>query len=132
MLAFPGQTTFAPVKHIIMKEYMLIFRLDIVSREAQPTELQMTQYMQQWTQWVDNITAKGQLSGGNHLQYSGKVIRPGGVVTDIPYVANLESVAGYILITAKSMDAAIDIAKRCPILNGGDKNSVEVRETAAV
>jgi hypothetical protein len=70
------------------------------------------------------MSEKGQLAaGGNHLQWSSKVIRPGGVVADTPYVANRESVAGYILITARDMNAAIQIAKKCPILNGGDKNS---------
>jgi len=112
-----------------MKNYVLLFRLDIMSREAQPTEEQMGHFMQQWAEWLDGISEKGQLvAGGNHLQYSGKVIRPGGVITDTPYVANLESVAGYIIISARDMNDAVSIAKKCPILNGGDKNSVEIRE----
>lgn len=115
-----------------MKEYILIFRLDILNKEAQPTEVQMKEYMQQWMEWLNEISEKGQLAqGGNHLQYSGKVIRPGKQISDIPYVANSESIAGYIIIFAKDMDDAISIAEKCPILNGGDKNSVEIRETAA-
>jgi hypothetical protein len=113
-----------------MKAYILLFRLDILTAAAQPTPEQMKQYMEQWAQWIDGIAGKGQLASGNHLQYSGKVLRPDGSVTDTPYVANKESVAGYILVTAKNMDNALAIARECPILQGANTNSVEVRETA--
>lgn len=113
-----------------MKEYVLLFRMDILTKEAQPTKEQMEVYMQQWMQWISDIEKKGQLAhGGNHLNYSGKVIRANNVVTDEPYVSNKESVAGYIMIHAKDMDNALLIAKKCPILNG-EGTSVEVRETA--
>ena len=89
--------------------------------------------MQQWGEWIHEISEKGQLAeGGNHLQYSGKVLRPKSVVSDTPYVANSESIAGYILILAKDMEAAVLIAEKCPILNGGEQNSVEIREVAGI
>jgi hypothetical protein len=114
-----------------MKKYILIFRLDILTKEAQPTEEQMEIYLQQWTKWLDGISKTDQLAeGGNHLQYSGKVIKPGRVIVEQPYSANSESVTGYILVLAKNMDEAVRIAEKCPILNGGDRNSVEIRETA--
>lgn len=115
-----------------MKEYVFIIRLDILTKEAQPSEEQMHYFMQQWMEWLNGIAEKGQLAnGGNHLQYSGKVIRPGKNISDLPYVANHESVAGYILVLAKDLDDAVSLAGKCPILNGSDKNSIEVRETAA-
>jgi hypothetical protein len=114
-----------------MKKYILLFRLDILTKEAQPSKEQMEVFMQQWMKWLDGISQKGQLAeGGNHLQYSGKVIKPGKVILDKPYSANSESIAGYIVILAKNMDEAVLIAEKCPILNGSDKNSVEIRETA--
>lgn len=116
-----------------MKKYMLLFRLDILTKEAQPTGKEMNVYMQQWMQWLNEISEKGQLAeGGNHLQYSGKVLKPNNVIIDTPYVANSESVAGYILILAKDMKDAMLLAKKCPILNGSDKNSVEIRGLAAI
>jgi hypothetical protein len=114
-----------------MKKYILLFRLDILNKDEQPTKEQMEIYMQQWMKWLDGISEKGQLAeGGNHLQYSGKIVKPGGVVLDQPYSSNSESVAGYIIVLAKNMEDAVEMAKQCPILNGGDKNSVEIRETA--
>jgi hypothetical protein len=114
-----------------MKEYAFIFRMDITTREAQPSEEQMKVYMTQWMDWINSISDQGYLAdGGNHFSSSaGKVIRPKNVVYDGPYTVNKESVAGYILIHAKNIDDAVAIAKKCPILNG-EGTSVEVRETA--
>lgn len=114
-----------------MKQYVLIFRLDISTPDQQPDKEQMEVFMKQWTDWLNWISEKAQLAaGGNHLSYSGKVIKPGNVVLDTPYTTDLESVAGYIVIKAKNMDDATRIAEKCPILNGSDRNSVEIRETA--
>ncbi|MBF0548783.1 MAG: transcription initiation protein [Candidatus Riflebacteria bacterium] len=110
-----------------MKEFLLIFRMDITTKETQPSREQMKEYMVQWMDWIKGISLQGQLaSGGNHLISSGKVLRKDQVI-DGPYVANKESVAGYIIILAKDEDDAIRIAKKCPILMG-DKTSVEIRE----
>src|SRR5690242_9556339 len=114
-----------------MKQYMLLFRLDILTKESQLSQEEMNIYMKQWMDWINWISEKGQLAeGGNHLQYSGKVLRPGKVIQDLPYSSNKESVAGYILVQANDMKEAVKIAEKCPILNGGPQNSVEIRETA--
>jgi hypothetical protein len=111
-----------------MKEFIFLFRMDIISMEAQPTSEQMEEYMRQWMKWINEISETGQLAkGGNHLSRSGRLLRPKNVISDGPYAANKESVAGYIIILAKDMDDAVRIAGRCPILQG-EGTSVEVRE----
>jgi hypothetical protein len=113
-----------------MSEFVLFFRMDILSPEAQPTPEQISVYMDQWQKWIDKIAGQNKLAeGGNHLSSSGTVIRPNHSVSDGPYVVNNESVAGYILILAKDIDDAISIAKDCPILSGKG-TSVEVRKVA--
>ena len=113
-----------------MKEFVLMFRMDITTPEAQPTQDQMDLYMVQWMKWINDISNHGQLAdGGNHFSYSGKVLRANNGISEKPYTANNESVSGYILILAKNMDDAVGIAKKCPILQG-EGTSVEVRETA--
>ena len=113
-----------------MKEFVLIFRMDILTKEVQPSPEQMELYMTKWMEWINDISAQNQLAdGGNHLSYSGKVLRPNNIMTDGPYPLNKESVAGYIIILAKDVDDAVRIAKKCPILQGVG-TSVEVRETA--
>lgn len=111
-----------------MKEFVLIFRMDITTPEAQPTQEQMKVYMEQWMQWIDLIDTKGQLAdGGNHLSRDGKVLRRNSNIADGPYAVNKESIAGYIIIYAKDVEDAVAIAKKCPILMG-EGTSVEVRE----
>jgi len=113
-----------------MKEFVLIFRMDITTPEAQPTPKQMELYMVDWMEWIDYIAEKGQLAeGGNHLSNTGVVLRPFNVLLDEPYTVKKESVSGYIVIRAWNLDDAIHIAKKCPILQG-EGTSVEVREAA--
>jgi hypothetical protein len=111
-----------------MREYVLIFRMDITSEEAQPGKEQMAVYMQQWTEWINDIAERGQLAeGGNHFSRHGRVLKPQNIVIDSPYIADHNSVAGYILIMADNLDGATRIAEKCPILNG-QNTSVEIRE----
>lgn len=112
-----------------MKEYILIFRMDIITPSEQPTPEQMQDYMVQWMNWINEISFNNQLAnGGNHLSYtSGKVIRSNNTISDNPYIANNESVAGYIITLANNINEAVSIAKKCPILQGKG-TSVEVRE----
>jgi hypothetical protein len=112
-----------------MKEYILIFRLNITEKSKQPTPEQSKKYMKDWMQWIDGIASKDQLAeGGNHFSYTvGKVIRRN-KISDGPYVHQGEGIAGYIVIFADEIEAATAIATRCPILNGD--GVVEVRESA--
>jgi hypothetical protein len=112
-----------------MKEYILLFRMNIIDEAAQPTAEQMDMYMQQWMAWLNEISNKGQLAdGGNHFSRQGRVLRPHKQVSDMPYQAEKQSVAGYILVLAKDIDEATEMAQKCPILNGNN-TSVEIRET---
>lgn len=111
-----------------MKAYVLMFRMDIT---AQPTPEQMETYMHDWNQWINSISATGQLAdGGNHLSYTeATVLRPNNTKTYGPYRVNKESIAGYIIVEAENLNAAVKIAEKCPIL-AGEGTSVEVRALA--
>lgn len=115
-----------------MNEFVLLFRMDVTTKEAQPSAEQMKVYLTQWHDWVGGIVAQNKLAnGGNHFSSEGKVIQPNNVVTDRPYTKNKESVAGYIIIKAKGFDEAVNFAKGCPILQG-EGTSVEVRKVVAM
>jgi len=114
-----------------MKEFVLIFRMDITTKEAQPSQKQMELYMQQWMGWMNEIADKGQLAdGGNHFSRQGRVLKSNNEMIETPHIADNNSIAGYIIILADNMGEATKIAKKCPILNG-QNTSVEIRETAA-
>lgn len=113
-----------------MKQFVLLFRMDIKSEEAQPSKEQMEIYMKQWMAWINDIAEKGMLAtGGNHFSREGRVLKSNDRVIEQPYIADDVSLAGYIIILAENLDEATKVAKQCPILNG-QKTSVEIRETA--
>ena len=110
-----------------MKEFVLLFRMDIISKDIQPSPEQVKIYMKQWNEWVESFSNKGHLTGGNHMSVNGRVLKPKNKMEEGPYMSDKISVAGYLTIKAKGMDEATAIAMRCPILEG-ENTSVEVRE----
>lgn len=113
-----------------MKEFVLMFRMDITNNEAQPSKEQMKTYMQHWMEWINKIADNDQLAdGGNHFSRQGRLLKPNNIVVETPHIAANNSIAGYIIILADNLDEATKIAKKCPILNG-QNTSVEIRETA--
>lgn len=114
-----------------MDEFVLLFRMDITTREAQPSPEQLQVYMKQYRDWVGGIAAENKFSGGTGLSTEGKVLKPNNVVTDGPYAEIKESIAGYIIIRATDWDDAVSLAKDCPMLQG-EGNSVEVRRVTRV
>lgn len=114
-----------------MEEYLILMRLDLLTKDAQPSPEQMQEYMKQYHDWVAGIVAEGKFAGGKGLSTEGKVLKARNIVTDGPYAETKESLAGFIMIRAKSFDDAVRLASQCPILNG-EGNSVEVRKIVSV
>lgn len=114
-----------------MEEYLILMRLDLLTREAQPSPEQMQEYMKQYHSWIAGIVAEGKFAGGKGLSTEGKVLKPGNVMTDGPYAETKESLAGFIVIRTGNFDDAVRLAAQCPILNG-EGNSVEVRKIVSV
>lgn len=114
-----------------MDEFIVLMRLDLITKEAQPSPEQLKIYMQQYQHWVDGIVAQGKFGSGTGLSAEGKVIKPNNVITDGPFAEIKESIAGFIIIKAGDFDEAVQLAKGCPIL-AGEGNSVEVRKIVRV
>ncbi|MCE7068421.1 YciI family protein [Dyadobacter sp. CY326] len=114
-----------------MEEYIILMRLDLLTKGAQPSPEQMQEYMKQYHDWVSGIAAQNKFSGGKGLSVEGKVLKPNDVITDGPFVEVKESIAGFIIIKAENFDDAVTMAQACPILRG-EGNSVEVRKIISV
>ena len=109
-----------------MEEFVLLFRLDILTKENQPSPELLQEYMKQYQDWIGGIAAQNKFVGGKGLSTEGKVLKNNNIVTDGPFAEIKESIAGYIIIRATDFDDAVQIGKGCPILKG-EGNSVEVR-----
>jgi hypothetical protein len=108
-----------------MKEFLLVFRRE-ASHDMQLSPEQLQQMTKPWMDWIGSIAAQNKLiDRGNRLDKEGKVVKPGNVVTNGPYVELKEAVGGYTLIRANSLEEAAEVAKGCPILAVG--GTVEVR-----
>lgn len=89
-----------------------------------PAELQ--QLMVKFTAWMNGIKARGELVSTSGLEFTGKVIRTHGVVSDGPFVEAKEMVGGFVIVRADDIDRATEIARACPGLEQPG-TTVEVR-----
>jgi hypothetical protein len=110
-----------------MNSYLLLFRGgDSTAANNSPEEKQA--HMQKWFVRMGGSSEKGIMAGAEPLHPTGKTIKgTGKVVSDGPFMENKEMVGGYLICKADTYEAAVEIAKRCPILKFAEGN-VEVRE----
>ena len=107
---------------------MLIFRHQDGNKIASPEQIQI--WMKQTMDWIGGIAAQNKFTGGNGLPFEGsKVVWPHNVVTDGPFGEIKETIGGYIIVKANSVEEAVEFAKGSPVLQG-EGNSVEVRRIA--
>jgi len=111
-----------------MEEFILIFRHEDGTKVASPEQLQA--WMKQTMDWIGGIAAQNKFSGGNGLPFAdSRVVWHNNVVTNGPFGEIKETIGGYIIVKADSIDEAVGFAKGCPVLQG-EGNSVEVRKIA--
>ena len=109
-----------------MANFMYLFRSNPAAYQSMSPE-QMQQTMKKWMDWKDTLEKNGHVKQfGERLEGTGKVVRgKAKAVTDGPYVEVKDFIQGYILIEAKDMDQATELAKGCPILESD--GTVEIR-----
>jgi len=105
--------------------FLYIFRGGADPDQMSPEDMQRN--MDAWFTWMNDLRKKGHLQAGEPLQDGGKVLKGKGgrSVTDGPYAEGKEEVGGYLLVTARDLNEAADLAKGCPIFE--NDGSVEVR-----
>ena len=113
-----------------MREFLLIFRGDYKSMpKGSPEEMQ--EVTQKWMDWIAGIAAQNKLTDrGNRLESSGRVVKGNHTVSDGPYAEIKESIMGYTLVHATSIEEATTLVQGCPIFYFG--GNVEIREISAL
>lgn len=76
------------------------------------TEAETNEVMAAWGAWFESL-GDAVVDGGNPIG-SASSIAPDGSVSD-----GGQGLSGYSIISADSMDAAVDAAKGCPVLTNG-------------
>jgi hypothetical protein len=103
-----------------MTDYLLLY-----SGGSMPeTEEEQKTVMDAWNTWMGQI-GSALKDGGNPFTPASKTISADGSVGD-----GGGSASGYSILSADSLDAATEMAKGCPVLQGGAK--ITVYETFSV
>jgi hypothetical protein len=111
-----------------MNEYILIFRHEDGTKTASPDQIQA--WMKQTMDWIGGIAAQNKYLGGNGLLFGdSRVVHHNKVATNGPFGEIKETLGGYMIVKAESVDEAVEFAKGCPVLQG-EGNTVEVRKIA--
>jgi hypothetical protein len=111
-----------------MKEFMLIFRHQDGQKVASPEQIQT--WMKQTMDWIGTIAAQNKYVGGNGLFFDdARVVGHKGLVTNGPFGDIKETLGGYVIVKASSVEEAVEFAKGSPVLLG-EGNTVEVRALA--
>ena len=107
---------------------MLIFRHEDGQKVASPEQIQI--WMKQTMDWIGGIAAQNKFVVGNGLPFDdAKVVHYNKLVTNGPFGGINETIGGYLIVKADSVDEAVVFAKGCPVLQG-EGNTVEVRRIA--
>jgi hypothetical protein len=110
---------------------MLLFR-NAASWHRSLSPQQLQEVTDRWMSWYNRLTEQGKVTAGHPLAPEGRIVsgKNGQFVADGPFAESKEAIGGYFLLSVKTIDEAIAIAKDCPGLPYGI--SVEVRPVAAI
>jgi len=111
-----------------MSEFVYLFRSTPEAQQgAMGTPEAAQRSLQKWLAWVTELEQKGQLEDrGLPLDRGGSVVSTKArLVTDGPYAESKDLVLGFLVVRARDLQDAVEIAKGCPIVEGG--GSVEIR-----
>jgi hypothetical protein len=111
-----------------MDEYILIFRHQDGAKVASPEQMQV--WMKQTMDWIGGIAARNKFTSGTGLPFAdAKVVNSNKMVTNGPFGDIKETIGGFIIVKADSVEEAVEFAKGSPVLQG-EGNTVEVRRIA--
>jgi hypothetical protein len=111
-----------------MDEYAIIMRHEDGSKIASPEQMQI--WMKQTMDWIGGIAAQNKYVSGTGLLFNdAKVVAHNKIVTNGPFGDIKETIGGFMIVKADSIDEAIEFAKGSPVLQG-EGNTVEVRKIA--
>ena len=102
--------------------YLLLLR----HSGTMPAPDELAKIMAKFKTWMDGIKARGEFVATHGLEFTGRVVRTHGKVSDGPFVEAKEMVGGFIIVAAPSLDRATEIAQGCPGLEQPG-TTVEVR-----
>ncbi len=106
-----------------LNEYMLIFRYEPTNEE--PTKEQLEEMEKSWGNFIEHVAMQGKLVSTHQLGFDGKIISADKSLSDGFYISEGQTLGGNMVLKAESIDDAVVMAEKCPILFMG--GTVEIR-----
>ncbi len=103
---------------------MAKFGLLYMGGDVSENEAERAAMMQAWGAWFGGL-GSALIDGGNAFTTNAKSITSKGTTSSSP--ADLP-VTGYSIVKADSLDAALALAKDCPLLRSGSRGQITVYE----
>ena len=108
-----------------MEKFLLLIREDLqVRAKLSPAEFKHN--VQIMTRWVEDMARSGSFVNADPLTNNGTYVGQNYVLSDGPFIDAKESISGFILIRAESLEQATSFAQACPLVLNGT-GAVEVR-----
>ena len=99
----------------IVNEFMFLMKNDN-SHLASLEEMQRR--LQAYMNWMERVTQEGRFIAGQPLDGTGTLlVDKKTVITDGPFLEAKEMIAGYVILLARDLAEATEIAKKCPLLD---------------
>ena len=105
------------------ENYLLLFRSATWYRDLPEEKVQ--EIVTSWMDWYARLVKNGVVENGRPLAPEGRVVSAAGAISDGPFAEAKETVGGYFILNAATMDEAVAVARQCPGLPYGV--NVEVR-----
>lgn len=104
-----------------MGKYMIVLR-GHPSEWKKISENQQSEIIQKYMAWVEKLKAENLFRSGSELHPVYRDVRSvnNKVVVDGPFPETKEVLTGYFIVTADTLDAAVEVSKGCPALTHGD------------
>ncbi len=101
-----------------MKDFIILIREDL-KRQSTLSESEFQSEIQEYTDWVDEMSKTGNYVSGEPLEPEGKYILKDTVQSDGPFIESKEAIGGFIIIKAENINTATLLAKACPVFKYG-------------
>lgn len=108
-----------------LNEFMLLFRMP--AGNTPPNAEQIEKMHQQWQKFIGEVASRGLLVNVSRLGFEGVVIKSDQTTENKFLMEDGKFISGNLTMKAKTMEAAVEMAKQCPVLFAG--GTVEVRTT---
>src|SRR6266700_372349 len=110
-----------------MKEFLLLIRTPGNPWETMsPKEAE--EHVKKGNAYIGQLIQSGKLKSGQPLDFQGTIISSAkGALKDGPFNETKEVIAGYLILLAKDLAEAIDVAKQNPIFEDIPGVRIEVR-----